>query len=222
MKLLPAHPDNTEDVFSTEEGFPCPPRLDFYGHLHNAPKDRWGTGWKPPFESWLSRTPNRMADLAIARNASCWELDAMEEFLECRQLAAMPLSGGGRGKIHKSIQEEIASSRSILDLEDDWDDQGSPRYSEDTWRRACDFLLRQANFARANLGCELPVPKILPGPGASIDLHWKLPDFELLVNIPADATQPATFYGDDYRDSCVRGNLNPSEEVRGLVVWLLV
>jgi hypothetical protein len=76
-------------------------------------------------------------------------------------------------------------------------------------------------LARVSLGRELPVPKILPGPNASIDLHWKLPGFELLVNIPSDAAQPATFYGDDYRNSCIRGNLNPAEEVRGLVVWLL-
>ena len=115
----------------------------------------------------------------------------------------------------------ITASKSILELEDDWDDQGSPRYAEATWQRAADFLVRQAGFARANLGRELPVPKILPGPKASIDLHWKLAGFELLVNIPSDAAQPATFCGDDYRNSCIRGNLNPAEEIRGLVVWLL-
>ena len=127
----------------------------------------------------------------------------------------------GRVKPQASIQQAITTSRSILELEDDWDDQGSPRYAEATWQRATDFLVRQADFARASLGRELPVPKILPGPKASIDLHWKLAGFELLVNIPSDAAQPTTFYGDDYRNSCIRGNLNPAEEIRGLVVWLL-
>lgn len=123
--------------------------------------------------------------------------------------------------IPKSIEEAIASSRSILDLQDDWDEQGSPGYDESTWRRACDFLVRQASFARERVSRDLPPPRILPGPDGSIDLHWKMPRFELLVNVPKDASKPATFYGDDYGNSCVRGNLNTSEQIRGLVVWLL-
>jgi hypothetical protein len=150
--------------------------------------------------------------------SSRWESDVMDEF---HHIGAQSLSGGRRVEMHSGIQEAITASSSILELEDDWDDQGSPRYSEATWRRASEFLLRQADLARVSLGRELPVPKILPGPNASIDLHWKVPGFELLVNIPSDAAQPATFYGDDYRNSCIRGNLNPAEEVRGLVVWLL-
>jgi len=71
------------------------------------------------------------------------------------------------------------------------------------------------------MGGELPSPKIQPGPEASIDLHWKMERFELLVNIPNDPSKPATFYGDDYGDLCIRGNLNPSAPIPGLVVWLL-
>ncbi len=119
------------------------------------------------------------------------------------------------------VHEVIESSRWILDLEDDWDQQGSSKYSESTWQRACDFLIQQATLARQVLGKELPAPRILPGPEGSIDVHWKLPRFEVLVNIPNDSSKPATFYGDDYGDLCVRGNLNPSEPIPGLVVWLL-
>ena len=123
--------------------------------------------------------------------------------------------------ILQNIEEAITPSRWILDLKDDWDEQGSPGYEESTWLRACEFLTRQADCARESFGRDLPVPRILPGPDASIDLHWKMPRFELLVNIPKDTSKPATFYGDDYGNSCIKGNLNPSEEIRGLVVWLL-
>ena len=120
-----------------------------------------------------------------------------------------------------TVQEAVESSRWILDLTDDWDEQGSPKYAESTWQRACDFLVRHARLARQRLGRELPAPAILPGPGASIDLHWKLPSFELLVNVPSDATRPATFYGDDHGVLCIRGNLNAAGDVPGLIVWLL-
>ena len=52
-------------------------------------------------------------------------------------------------------------------------------------------------------------------------MHWKMPRFELLVNIPEDPTKPATFYGDDFGNSAIRGNLNPAEAIPGLVAWLL-
>ena len=119
------------------------------------------------------------------------------------------------------IREAIESSRWILDLEDDWDELGSSKYSESTWQRACNFLVQQARFSRRVLGGELPSPRIQPGPAASIDMHWKMERFELLVNIPSDPSKSATFYGDDYGDLCMRGNLNPSEAIPGLVVWLL-
>ena len=120
-----------------------------------------------------------------------------------------------------NLQQAIVSSRWILDLKKDWDEQGALPYAETTWKRACDFLIRQSNFSRHTCHKELPVPKILPGPNASIDLHWKLAQFELLVNVPNDPVKNATFYGDDYGDLRIRGDLNTAEVIPGLVVWLL-
>jgi hypothetical protein len=121
----------------------------------------------------------------------------------------------------QSTAEAITSSQRILDLKYDWDEQGSPGYEQATWQRACDFLVRQASFARESLGRDLPVPRILPGPHGSLDVHWKMPRFELLVNIPHDPSKPATFYGDDFGNSSIRGNLNPDEAIPGLIAWLL-
>lgn len=120
-----------------------------------------------------------------------------------------------------SVGTEIENSRWILDLPDDWDDQGSPKYSFNTWKRATDFLLLQSYFAKNMMGRDLPAPKILPGPAGSLDLHWKMPSFELLVNIPSEIKKAGTFYGDNYGGLCIRGNLDTSKEVAGLIVWLL-
>jgi hypothetical protein len=140
-----------------------------------------------------------------------------------------PRLGGWFGSTRRNLEsviqfrigEAIESSRWILDLDHDWDEQGSSAYSQVTWQRACRFLILQAKRAHQVSGRELPPPKIQPGPEASIDLHWKMERFELLVNIPSDPSKPATFYGDDYGDLCIRGNLNPSEPIPGLIVWLV-
>ena len=46
--------------------------------------------------------------------------------------------------ISPSIQRAIRESCRILDLEEDWDGEGSPAYSKETWRRALQFILRNA------------------------------------------------------------------------------
>jgi len=120
-----------------------------------------------------------------------------------------------------SIDRILESSRTILELEDDWDEQGASAYSESTWQRMCGFLRRQAALAQQIAGRDLPLPDILPGPKGSVDLHWKSPELELLVNIPAEASQAATFYGDDYGVQTVKGSLNPEMPAPGLVLWLL-
>jgi hypothetical protein len=122
--------------------------------------------------------------------------------------------------IPSGVEEAIESSKWILSLEDDWDENGTPKYSESTWKRACVFLIKQSELA-LELQKELPAPKILPGPEGSIDLHWKRAQFELLMNIPNDSSKPATFYGDDYGKSCIKGNLNPAASNPALIFWLL-
>jgi hypothetical protein len=123
--------------------------------------------------------------------------------------------------IPPAIQQAIDSSRSILKLEEDWDDQGSSGYSEPTWQRAADFVVGQAAFAERIAGRDLPVPDILPGAKGSIDLHWKTSKFELLVNIPQNASQPATFYGDDYGTHSFKGSFDPADPPPSLAHWLL-
>lgn len=124
------------------------------------------------------------------------------------------------GTGQKNIQEVIEASRWILQLEDDWDENGSGKYAEATWERARNFLAALAESSARQFGKDLPAPKILPGPDGSIDLHWKLPRFELLLNVSPDAGKPVSFYGDDYGASFMKGNVTTPEATRRLVVWL--
>ena len=94
------------------------------------------------------------------------------------------------------LQGAIEESRRILDLEDDWDEEGSVAYSHEVWSSAAEFVLAIDREVEA-LGKKMVIPRILPGPAGSIDLHWKTATFELLMKVPPDDGS-VTFYGDDY------------------------
>lgn len=127
--------------------------------------------------------------------------------------------------INPELSDAIQASRAILELNDDWDSDGSPGYSEATLNRATTFLLISARRYWDDHQKKLPAPRILPGPDGSIDLHWKTPQRELLINIPADPAAPAGYYGDDKEDgseNAIRGKrLNTSLYSEWIIAWLM-
>jgi hypothetical protein len=123
----------------------------------------------------------------------------------------------------EGIEEEIGRSRRILDLPEDWDEEGAVGYSEDTWARAIQYLRRQALACWFHQGVAIPRPRIGPGPAGSIDIHWQTASYELLINVPRDESARATFYGDDYGALSIKGTFDPSAQPAGhlaLVSWL--
>jgi hypothetical protein len=113
------------------------------------------------------------------------------------------------------------AERTILSLKDDWDEAGAVGYAAETWARAVRFLRTNAVEA-TRLRREMPVPRILPGPSGSIDLHWRLTHFEMLVNIPADPTASVRFFGDDRAKSAVKGTIGDRGQAAvRLLPWLL-
>jgi len=118
------------------------------------------------------------------------------------------------------LESAIAASRSILDLKDGFDGRGSPHYSESVWQRAAQFLRLQWEEHVRLFGEPLPLPEILAGPNGSIDVFWETPEFDLLVNVPADPKKEAEFSGDSHGKRKFDGTLDPARPNRGLVSWL--
>ena len=106
-----------------------------------------------------------------------------------------------------ALSVAIQASRSLLDLPDNWDDEGSPAYAKSTWTRAVDFLLHNAERLWQDQGVVVSAPQILPGPDGSIDLHWRIKNHELLLNIPADPNLLADYYGDTEDGNAIKGKL---------------
>lgn len=118
------------------------------------------------------------------------------------------------------IRHEIVASRYMLSLSGDDLDEGASPYTESTWRRAADFLAKNAWWAFVNLGRRIDAPRVLPGPQGSIDLHWDVPAYELLINIPDDANTPAGFYGDDRGTISIKGTVKQDSVNSGLLFFL--
>ncbi|MBZ5503507.1 MAG: hypothetical protein LAN59_14955 [Acidobacteriia bacterium] len=122
--------------------------------------------------------------------------------------------------IGQGLDAEIERAKGILKLQDDWDGEGSRAYSEETFNRAVVFLIKHIGRGWESCGLPSPIPRIGPGPDGSIDLHWRQPSWELLVNIPADPNEMATFYGDNYGLQKIRGSLDPQKIDSGIAGWL--
>lgn len=124
----------------------------------------------------------------------------------------------------EELSKAIEQSRYIIQLNNDWDDEGSPAYKISTWERATTLLRRSAQHLWQAYHVTLATPKILPGPAGSIDLHWQTAMRELLINIPEILDDPINFYGDDAVSGghdIVKGIMDLSQNYLGLFVWLM-
>lgn len=177
-----------------------------YKHSRPAPGYRHTRRCAGVLSSVYWRKPERSTVLSTPENLATYAFSEAEEPPELRALTAA-----------------IERSREITELHDDWDNEGSPGYSEETWRRATDYLNKQIFACWDRHGVVIPAPWITPGPDGSIDIHWQTDLYELLVNFPADASEPATFYGDDYGRMSIKGQFDPRSQPAGhlaLVSWL--
>ncbi len=127
--------------------------------------------------------------------------------------------------IRADLSREIERSRRILDFEENWDGEGSPAYKEETWTRAVEFTKKLVDLLLTDVPPiedhpEIFVPEILPGPNGSIDLDWENERFDLLINIPVEGNL-ADFYGDDYGENKMKGQVNIEKPNPGFFTFLL-
>lgn len=122
----------------------------------------------------------------------------------------------------RHIAEHVAESRAMLDLNHDWDGEGSPAYNEATWDRAAHLVVDSTTrFWRASRVLP-PAPIITNGPDGGVDIVWRSGDRKLLINIPEEPKDVATFYGRDLEHDhySLQGECVPSHHNEWLLVWL--
>jgi hypothetical protein len=121
--------------------------------------------------------------------------------------------------LERNLRSAINSSKWILDLDDNFDGEGSIGFKEATWKRAVDYVEKQMKVLWMNGLNNIDVPRILPATEGNIAIHWKNPRYELLITIPAESDKPATFYGDNYGELKIKGSFPLSNNNPCFLDW---
>jgi len=123
-----------------------------------------------------------------------------------------------------SIAEVIENSKAIFNRRVDASEEFGLFCSQKTWKRATQLLLVHAlsNWERAKVVIRAPL--ISAGPDGSVDLYWSAAPYGLLLNVPADPKQPATYFGDDATNpdsNRISGKLDSAKPTdSGILTWL--
>jgi hypothetical protein len=121
--------------------------------------------------------------------------------------------------IKATLETSFARSRPMLEWADDWDENGSPAIQQATWDRMQKLLEQAVQQLFFVSGRSVDAPVISPGPEGSIDVHWRLQDRELAINVPP-SNNLATFYGDNMRGEKIKGQLDVEADQQWLLEWL--
>lgn len=97
------------------------------------------------------------------------------------------------------MNKTLAKYINSLEYKELFDENGKLFYTESTWKIAVGCLnsILNANdwfFTSKKLET---LPELLPFSGSSIDIYWKDPKFELLINIPESSSVPISGYYED-------------------------
>jgi hypothetical protein len=119
------------------------------------------------------------------------------------------------------VAQVLRAARSLLELEDDWDGDGTSAFSEQTWQRVADFVTRGTTQLLERNGIVTNDIEIMPAADGGLGIDWRTTTRELLVTVPADPAKDARFYGDDGAGRrTITGTLDTSAPNRWLTEWL--
>jgi|SRR3989344_1062761 len=129
------------------------------------------------------------------------------------------------------IFEVIKNSKSILDLKDDWDDNGSGPIEENIWRDSIKFLSEYSIFIYKNYKKIIYAPEINPLYPDSIDLDFRIKrnqdKIEMLINLKKENSKTIIeYYGDFFNEKTkkikneIEGKMNTNKIHKPLLEWM--
>lgn len=96
---------------------------------------------------------------------------------------------------NKELESVFVEGKYILDLKDDWDDEGAIGYTSESWKSAANFIINFNRWIKGIFSGSLHLPKMHHGPKGTIDVVWNEDNFRLFVNIDC-INNKGTFYSD--------------------------
>jgi hypothetical protein len=123
-------------------------------------------------------------------------------------------------KLHR-IKDIVENSRNILELENDWDDNGALASKDYIYYRSIEILVRYAQSVFVNHQLVIDNPEINLCRDGSIDLEWRKKGLMLLINIQNKENIDIHYYGEDYnKNTILKGFLDSFKLNLDLVFWM--
>jgi len=120
--------------------------------------------------------------------------------------------------------EELLDKRisHILNLPDNWDDNGAEKFRKETLEHASN-LLKNIFQDLWNQMIDAPFPLISPVPDGSVDINWETETFELLINVPARDNLLVNLYGEriNHPEDEVEVRINYDMAAQYVIPWLI-
>lgn len=122
------------------------------------------------------------------------------------------------------VADAIENSKVIFNRLSDPLDENALSCSRETWQRATQLLTDHALSVWEKAKVTIRPPTISAGPEGSVDLYWTAAPYGLLLNVPADPRQPATYFGDAAANpdsNRTSGKIDPTKPIDvGVLMWL--
>lgn len=122
----------------------------------------------------------------------------------------------------QDVLNEIIDSKYILDLNDDWDGEGSPSFSKELYQDAIQFLIDYSIALFNVYNIVMDVPEINPCRNGSIDISWRSSLVRLLINFKQVAGETKIlFYRDHYQNKqSNKGDLSLNNIDESFLIWM--
>jgi len=122
----------------------------------------------------------------------------------------------------RHIYDEIIDSFYILELEQNWDDQGALPIPIEVFRSSIQLLVDYSLAALKVHNTIIDTPEINPGPDGSIDLSWRTNQARLLINVKlVKGETKIRFYRDHYNnEKSNRGDLYLDIIDESFLIWM--
>lgn len=103
--------------------------------------------------------------------------------------------------------ELYKESQKLLQLKNDWDDEGAKEIKEVTLYKALSFLNTLVTYIYFDKNCNIDLPKLLPSPDGNINIYFHNEQFELCIDIPEKGSI-INIYGDNYSTDKIKGSFD--------------
>ena len=122
------------------------------------------------------------------------------------------------------IANSIKNSFSLIDLKDDWDENGALGFNSLTYLNAISFLIRYSESIIDDYEIAIQAPEINLTRNSSIDLEWRTKNQILLINITntIDNRFEIHYYGEDLvTNNSIKGVLSSDKsDDEDLKFWM--